>query len=65
MTGDRPAVVQEEHLLYLDRLRASGSTNMFGAPPYLTKVFGLSKADAIVVLSYWMETFSERHEETR
>lgn len=46
---------------YLDGLRESGVTNMFGATPYLKKTFGLSDSMARAVLSDWMKTFSERH----
>jgi hypothetical protein len=58
---ERPEIVFDEHLEYLDNLRDSGETNMFGAVPYLVRVFRLSKADARIVLAYWMATFGERH----
>jgi hypothetical protein len=50
----------DEHLEFLDGLRESGVTNMFGARPYLVEEFGLSKADASAILSEWMRTFGER-----
>lgn len=43
---------------YLDLLRESGKTNMFGAGRYLTDEFGLSRREARVVLSKWRETFN-------
>ena len=46
---------------YLDALRESGATNMFGATPYLMKEFGFDKQEARRWLTEWMETFSERH----
>ena len=58
---ERPAIVLDEHLLFLDDLRESGQTNMFGAVPYLKYAFGLDKKKAKIVLVYWMESFSERH----
>jgi hypothetical protein len=59
---ERPAFVTEEHLNYLDELRESGKTNMFGARPYLMREFPLlDKDDAGKVLSYWMKSFGERH----
>jgi len=61
-TVDRPAVVTDEHPTYLDELRESGETNMFGAGAYLRREFALSKADASAVLVYWMKTFAARHE---
>jgi len=57
---NRPEFVTDEHLDYLDALRESGATNMFGASPFLEEDFGLSRKDAKAVLIYWMETFSER-----
>jgi len=44
---------------YLDELRESGVTNMFGAAPYLAAEFGLDKKEARIVLSKWMEEFSK------
>lgn len=47
---------------YLDDLRESGETNMFGAAPYLQREFpDLSAAEARAVLLDWMNTFAERH----
>jgi hypothetical protein len=61
---ERPAIVTDEHLEYLDELRESGETNMFGARPYLINEFGLDKQEAASVLSYWMSSFGERHKKT-
>jgi len=61
MAEPRPAIVDDEHLEYLDELRESGVTNMYGASPYLMHAFDLSKQDAITILTYWMHSFSERH----
>lgn len=46
---------------YLDDLRESGETNMFGAGAWLRAHFGLDRREAGTVLSKWMETISERH----
>lgn len=52
----------KEQLEYLDALRESGVTNMFGAAPYLKKKFPeLTEAEARSILVRWMETFTERH----
>lgn len=64
-TAERPAECLDEHLQYLDALRESGATNMFGATPYLMRAFGLSQPIAKKVLLYWMETFGERHASDR
>lgn len=59
----RPEVVEDEHLTYLDNLRESGVTNMFGATPFIQKRFGVDKKDAKTILMYWMDSFGERHPE--
>lgn len=50
----------ETYFEYLDSLRESGVTNMFGAPRYLQEVFGLTKQDSFNVFQRWMETFEGR-----
>lgn len=57
------ATAMEKYFVYLDELRESGVTNMFGAVPYLMDEFGLSRRSAIIILSEWMDTFDERHPE--
>ena len=57
---DKPEIVTDEHLLYLDDLRESGVTNMFGAGQYVMAEFGFERGDAAKILTYWMETFSDR-----
>ena len=52
-----------EYYEYLDRLRMSGTTNMFGATPYLQSEFpNLTRQEAIGVLRDWMDTFQDRME---
>ncbi len=51
----------EEYFEYLDALRESGVTNMFGAGSYLQEEFGLDRYEARDILMKWMQTFSERH----
>lgn len=57
----RPDIVDDGHLIYLDNLRESGVTNMFGAGEYLEKVYTITKHDAKIILMYWMRSFEERH----
>jgi len=54
-----------EYFEYLDDLRLSGETNMFGAAEYLRDEFGLDKPQSRKVLSAWMKTFSELPVEDR
>jgi len=49
---------------FLDDLRASGDTNMFGAAPYLVDAFDLSNQDARHILGRWMKTFGARNPKT-
>jgi hypothetical protein len=51
----------EVYFEYLDKLRESGVTNMFGAAPYLAEAFSLTKPEARTILGEWMKTFTERH----
>lgn len=50
---------------YLDVLRESGVTNMFGAAPYLQHDLGRSRDDAVTDLRMWMQSFSEEPVERR
>ena len=58
---EQPEFVTNEHLSYLDDLRDSGVTNMFGAGEYLEDEFMMDSGKARETLSYWMKTFSERN----
>jgi hypothetical protein len=58
---ERPEYLTDEMLVYLDDLRDSGVTNMFGAGPYVSREFILNNKEASKVVAYWMDTFSERH----
>lgn len=49
----------EEAYRFLDELRASGVTNMFGAGSYLREVFDITKKDAKAILMAWMADFSK------
>ncbi len=43
---------------YLDELRESGRTNMFGAPAYVENELGWERQDARTVTGLWMDTFT-------
>ena len=43
-----------EYYEYLEDLRQSGATNMFGAAPYLQEDFGLDRREAKNILLSWM-----------
>lgn len=50
---------EKEMFDFLNDLRESGETNMFGASPYLVDEFNIDKHEARKVLSKWMENFNE------
>ena len=41
---------------FLDNLRDKGTTNMFGASPYLQQAFDLEKKEARKILAKWMKS---------
>lgn len=47
----------EGYFDFLDDLRESGRTNMFGARQYLMREYGLRRNVAAAVLLAWMKTF--------
>ena len=54
----RPDYVKEEHLIFLDDLRESGITNMYGTRPYLIEEFEeLGEGIAGHIVDYWMKSF--------
>lgn len=53
----------KQYIRYLDTLRDSGATNMWGARPYLQKHFKIKDANlASKILTAWMESFGHSHE---
>jgi len=59
MTNSLPTQKQVDK--FLDDLRNTGVTNMYGATPYIQDIFGITKYDAQRFLITWMETFKERN----
>lgn len=53
-------MTENKYWIYLENLRLSGVTNMYGAVPYLMAVFPkLTKQEASRILSDWMENRRE------
>jgi hypothetical protein len=48
-----------EYYEYLEELRQSGVTNMFGASSYLQEEFDLGRREARKILCNWMENYDE------
>jgi hypothetical protein len=56
---------EQEVLQYLNELRDSGETNMFGAAPYVEAHFGMGRQEARGYTKMWMDNFQpsgEYHE---
>ena len=62
-TIERPEIVEDGMLMFLDSLRESGTVNMFDTGFDLRVAFGLGRIDARAVLLYWMKTFGKREGE--
>lgn len=45
------------YALFLEALRRSGVTNMYGAAPYLEAEFGCTKSEAISILIDWIKNY--------
>lgn len=59
--GKKPFTLEKlaECFAYLDALRESGITNMYGASPFLQKAMRIKDRDfGVKILSSWMKTFS-------
>lgn len=56
----RPDYCTDEHLTFLDDLRKSDVTNMFGTAPFLEDHFeDLTSPESRRVLQYWMFSFGQ------
>lgn len=49
---------EKEIFTYLNDLRDSGITNMYGSSPYLVEMYGLSKKEAREHLLLWSKNFT-------
>lgn len=60
MTNTRPTTpIEKEVMEFLNSLRKSGQCNMFGASPYIEKMFSMKSKEARKLLSLWMDNFNE------
>ena len=60
MKKDNKLTTEEvEIFTYLNELRESGVTNMYGAGSYLVSEFDMDKYEASNLLSKWMDNFNE------
>ena len=56
--GDDPE--EQKYFDFLEDLRQSGDTNMFGASPYLQRAFGLDDTEAHAILGRWMRFHDDK-----
>lgn len=52
-------VAEDDVFRYLFSLQASGITNMFASPAYVTRMFKLSTDEAEKIVLKWMNGYSE------
>lgn len=52
----KPATLARR-LTFLDELRKSGATNMYGAAPYLITAFKIGRDEAVKITAMWMQTY--------
>ena len=50
---------EKEAMEFLNLLRNTGVTNMFGSAPYVQVEFGIEKKEARRLVSLWMSNFNE------
>ena len=62
LNDEKQKVYLKEYFEFLDELRNSGHTNMFGSVPYVQSRFGLGEAEATDIVLDWMMTFDDRLE---
>lgn len=51
-------MTRNPHWIYLEQLRRSGVTNMYGAAPYLAREFNLDIKMAQNILAEWMRNYN-------
>lgn len=49
----------QECFRFLDELRESGVTNMYGAGQYVQKEYGIDRQHATILLTAWMHAFDK------
>jgi hypothetical protein len=52
-------ITKEQVFDFLEDLRQSGVTNMFGATPYIQNEFGIGRERARKMLLAWMDSFKD------
>jgi hypothetical protein len=58
---NRPPLVTDEYLKFLDGIREAGLVNMFAAGPLLVIKYKVTRAQSHAILGYWMASYGARH----
>lgn len=51
-------MTDNKYWIFLEELRRSGVTNMYGSAPYVEREFGVSHKEAIKIVSDWMKNYN-------
>ena len=51
-------ITTNKYWIFLEQLRRSGVTNMYGAAPYIEEEFGVSSKEAKSILIDWMRNYN-------
>lgn len=51
-------MTSNKYWIFLEKLRRSGVTNMYGATPYIEEEFGVTHSEAVSILSDWMTNYN-------
>jgi len=62
MNKRKTTTLEKNSFIFLNNLRDSGVTNMFGATPYLEDYFKINKKVATDLLLTWMDIFDPEGE---
>jgi hypothetical protein len=54
--------LKNKHIKYLEKLRDSGVTNMWGAGVYLEREFVLTADEAKEILTAWIKSYKQKEE---
>lgn len=51
-------MTDNKYWIFLENLRRSGVTNMFGSASYVVDEFGVSHNEAVKIVCNWMENYN-------
>mgnify|MGYP003148047017 CR=1 FL=1 len=58
--NDEDLADMDEYFQYLEDLKESGETNMYGAAPHLRREFGLNRKESHDILEEWMGSYKDK-----